>query len=824
MQYNMQNIADIIGGKWIQQQENISNLFIEHLLIDSRKVIYPETSVFIAIKGIRNNGHDYLNDIYEAGIRNFIVETSANVALATDANIIEVADGTLALQKLAIFHRSQFKCPVVGITGSNGKTIVKEWLYQLLKEDVHTIRSPKSFNSQVGVPLSVWGMNETHQLGLFEAGISQKNEMSLLQPIIKPDIGIFTYLGAAHDEGFANQEEKLSEKLKLFTQSHMLVFCADQPLVTKGVAQLLLQKNTGLNAVSWSRNNADASIQFEVDHRYQYTVITTRRGSQTLSINIPFVDEASIMNACTCFAFLISINRISTDVLKRFEELQPIEMRMQLKEGVNNCVIINDSYNADVNALQIALSFMEQQSAGYTKTVILSDLLQSKLTNYELCSHIASIIKQHHVNRFIGIGTALQSHKHLFEPNSLFYEDTSTFIKDFKSLDFNQQIILVKGARKFAFERITNLLEKKVHETIFEINLNAMVHNLNTYRQKLKKGVKLMGMVKAFSYGAGSYEIAKVMEYNRVDYLAVAYADEGVTLRKAGIKLPIMVMNPEPVAFDAIIQNNLEPEVYNIFMLEQLIKACNGEEISVHIEVDTGMKRLGFDEEELDALIALLNQYHNLRIKSIFSHLAASEEKKHDLFTHEQIQKFDRMCQKIKSAFNYPILCHILNSGGIARFPDAQHDMVRLGIGLYGIDPAEKIQKQLQPVGTLKTVISQIRKVKSHETVGYSRKGTVQRDSRIAIVAIGYADGLSRKLGNGKGYMMVNGHKAVTVGKICMDMTMIDVTDIYCKEGDEVIVLGKDIAISEFADKIGTIPYEVLTGISQRVKRVYYYE
>ncbi|TAE86995.1 MAG: bifunctional UDP-N-acetylmuramoyl-tripeptide:D-alanyl-D-alanine ligase/alanine racemase [Bacteroidetes bacterium] len=823
MQYNMQNIADIVNGTWIQQTELVQ-LPIKHLLIDSRKVVYPESSVFIAIKGVRNNGHHYLNDVYQAGVRNFIVETIETGTLPDDTNIIQVENGTLALQQLAIFHRLQFKCPVVGITGSNGKTIVKEWLYHLLKEDVHTIRNPKSFNSQVGVPLSVWGMDESHQLGLFEAGISQTHEMELLQPIIKPDIGIFTYLGSAHDEGFTNQEEKLTEKLKLFTQAHLLVFCSDQPEVTKGVAQLLLKENNTLNAVSWSRHHADASIQFEADYRYQYTIITTRRGSQTLSINIPFVDEASIMNACTCFAFLIAINRISTDILKRFEELQPVEMRMQLKEGFNNSVIINDSYNADVNALQIALDFMEQQSAGYTKTVILSDLLQSKLTNHELYSHIASIIKQHHVNRFIGIGTALQSNKHLFEPNSLFYEDTNAFIKDFKSLDFNQQIILVKGARKFTFERITNLLEKKVHETIFEINLNAMVHNLNVYRQRLKKGVKLMGMVKAFSYGAGSYEIAKVMEYNRVDYLAVAYADEGVTLRKAGIKLPIMVMNPEPVAFDAIIQYNLEPEVYNMFMLEQLIKTCNGQEMSVHIEVDTGMKRLGFDEDELDELISTLNQNQNLRVKSVFSHLAASEEKKHDLFTHEQIQKFDRMCQKIKSAFNYPILCHILNSGGIARFPDAQHDMVRLGIGLYGIDPSEKLQKQLQSVGTLKTVVSQIRKVKSHETVGYSRKGTVQRDSTIAIVAIGYADGLNRKLGNGRGYMLINGQKAPIVGKICMDMTMIDVTDIHCKEGDEVIVLGKEIEIGEFADKLGTIPYEILTGISQRVKRVYYYE
>lgn len=824
MQYFIKDIADIVSGTLVHQSSATVPVPIEHLLIDSRKVIYPESSVFIAISGTRNNGHHYLNDAYTAGVRNFVVEEVPSELPGSDVYMMKVEDSLLALQQLAAFHRGQFKCPVVGITGSNGKTIVKEWLYHLLKDDVNIIRNPKSFNSQVGVPLSVWGMNEQHQLGLFEAGISTTGEMERLQKIIKPDIGVFTYLGSAHDEGFVSRSEKLDEKLKLFSKAQMLIYCADQQEVTQGVMRLVLSENSGLNVVSWSRTNQDATHRFEVEYRYQYTVITTRKGSQTISINVPFTDEASIVNACTCFAFLMAINRLSTDVLKRFEELQPVEMRMQLKEGFNNCVIINDSYNADINALQIALDFMEQQSAGYEKAVILSDLLQSGLSEQQLYQNVASLIRQRNVNRFIGIGQALQKYKPLFPAGSLFFEDTSAFIRNFRSLDFNQQIILVKGARKFAFERISSLLEKKVHETVFEINLNAMVHNLNVYRNKLKKGVKLMGMVKAFSYGAGSYEIAKVMEYNRVDYLTVAYADEGVALRKAGIKIPIMVMNPEPVAFDSIIQHNLEPEVYNFFMLEQLVKACNGQEMSIHIEVDTGMKRLGFDEQELDELIELIHQYPNLRVRSVFSHLAASEEKKHDLFTHEQIQKFERMSDKLKAAFNYPILRHILNSGGIARFPDAQFDMVRLGIGLYGIDPAEKLQKQLQVVGTLKTVISQIRTVKSHETVGYSRKGTVQRDAQIAVVAIGYADGLNRRLGNGKGYMVINGQKAPIVGSICMDMTMIDVTGIACREGDEVIVLGREIDINEVAAKIGTIPYEVLTGVSQRVKRVYFYE
>lgn len=824
MRYTIPDIADIVSGVLVKETENKASAEVNHLLIDSRKVIYPESSVFIAIRGERNDGHTYLADAYEAGVRNFIVEDSGPAQSLENSNVIRVTDSLAALQQLAAFHRGRFKCPVAGITGSNGKTVVKEWLYHLLKDDFNIVRSPKSFNSQVGVPLSVWSMNEEHQLALFEAGISREGEMEKLQRIIRPDIGIFTYSGSAHDEGFESRGEKLQEKLALFRQSQVLVYSSDQPEVTKAVSQLVINHNPGLNVVSWSRAGKDATHRFEVEYKYQYSVITTRKGSQSISINVPFTDEASLNNVCTCFAFLMAINRLSTDVLKRFEELQPVEMRMQLKEGFNNCVIINDSYNADLNALQVALDFMEQQSAGYGKTVILSDMLQSGLDEHQLYSSIASLIRQRHVNRFIGIGEALGRHRHLFGPGSLFFRDTPAFISSFRSLDFSHQIILVKGARRFAFERISAMLEKKVHETVFEINLNAMVHNLNVYRSRLKKGVKVMGMVKAFSYGAGSYEIAKVMEYNRVDYLAVAYADEGVALRKAGIKVPVMVMNPEPVAFDSIIQHNLEPEVYSFGMLEQLIRACNGQEISIHIELDTGMKRLGFDEHELEALIQLIRQNANLRVRSVFSHLAASDERKHDQFTYEQVRKFERMSDMVRAAFAYPVLRHILNSGGIARFPDAQFDMVRLGIGLYGIDPSDKLQKQLLEVGTLKTVISQIREVKSHETVGYSRKGTVQRDSQVAIVAVGYADGLNRRLGNGKSYMLVNGQKAPVVGSICMDMTMIDVTGIKCREGDEVIVFGGGIDINEIASKTGTIPYEVLTGVSQRVKRVYFYE
>jgi alanine racemase len=827
MSYSIQEISEIVQGNLIHTSATLGIAdTIEHLLIDSRKIIYPESSVFIAIKGEHNDGHRYIQDVYDAGVRNFIVEQAFTIRHAThsnDINIVKVENGLVALQQIAAHQRSRYHFPVIGITGSNGKTIVKEWLYQLLKDDLHIVRSPKSFNSQVGVPLSVWQMNEQHQLGIFEAGISRKGEMQQLERIIRPGIGVLTYLGAAHDEGFHSRKEKLHEKLQLFRDSELLIYCADQDEVAEGIRQFL-PRHQQLRTFSWSRKGLDADACFDIEIKTSSTAISLRKGSQIIQVGIPFTDEASIMNACTCFAFLLSINRLSTDVLKRFDELQPVEMRLQLKEGINNCVVINDSYNADINALQIALDFMEQQSTGYSKTVILSDILQTGLKHEELYAQVARLLRQKGVQRMIGIGTQLMKFRMLFNLKAQFYETTNDFISSFKSLDFSGQVILLKGARTFRFEKISALLEKKVHETVFEINLNALVNNLNVYRSRLNPGVKVMGMVKAFSYGVGSYEIANVLEFHRVDYLTVAYADEGVVLRKSGIKTPIMVMNPEASGFAAILQHNLEPEIYNLFITEQLIAACDGEEIGIHIEVDCGMKRLGFDEQELDTLIGLLRQNPNIRVKSVFAHLAASEEKKHDEFTEEQISRFRRMSEKIASAFEYPVLKHILNSSGIVRFPDAQFDMVRLGIGLYGIDPASKVQKQLQQIGTLKTVISQLREIKNYETVGYSRKGVVTADSKIATVAIGYADGLSRRLGNGKGYMLVNGKRAPVTGSICMDMTMLDVTHIDCAEGDEVIVFGKDPGIIDIADKVGTIPYEILTSISQRVKRVYFYE
>jgi alanine racemase len=826
MGYTIDTILKAIKGEFVLREGG--QAWVEHLLTDSRRIVYPESSLFFAIKSDRNDGHRYLKDAYDAGVRNFVIEKGSAVSVSLiaslkESNVMAVANSLEALQNIAIWHRNQFDIPVIGITGSNGKTIVKEWLYQLLKDDLRVSRSPKSYNSQIGVPLSVWQLNEDHDIGLYEAGISKPEEMKSLQQIIRPDIGVFTTLGEAHDEGFVNREEKLREKFKLFEDVDILISSDEQDEVHKELQKFKVH-HPKANVFTWSRVNVNANVFLQTQQQGNYTAIHSRSGARMLSVRIPFTDEASIENACTCFAFLLCLKRASTDVLSRFEDLQPVEMRMQLKEGVNNCVVINDSYNSDFHSLRIALDFVEQQSAGYKRTLIISDILESGKNQTELYTEVAKLIRQKGINRLIGIGEHISAHHMLFDPSAIFYHDTESFISHFSALNFTNEIILLKGARKFQFERISALFEKRVHETVMEINLNALVHNLNTYRSKLNPGVKLMAMVKAFSYGAGSYEIAKVLEFNRVDYLTVAYADEGVTLRKAGIKSPVMVMNPEVSSFDQILQYNLEPEIYNFFILEQLVNASDGEEVGIHIEVDSGMKRLGFDESQITQLIETLKKYPNIRIRSVFAHLAASEEKKHDEFTHDQINIFKRIADQISSAFDYPVLKHVLNSGGIARFPDAQFDMVRLGIGLYGIDPSEKMQKQLQTIGTLKTVISQLRNIKSYETVGYSRKGVVNKDSVIATVAIGYADGFNRKLGNGKGYMLVNGKKAATVGSICMDMTMLDVTGIDCKEGDEVIVFGGEIDIHDVADKVGTIPYEILTSISQRVKRVYYYE
>jgi alanine racemase len=820
--YSIENIASIINGTMLLKYNGHDK--IAHLLFDTRKIIFAETSLFFALKSSKNNGHKYLNDAYDAGIRNFIVSEIIDVSTFENANIILVKNTQIALQQLSKHHRNLFHIPVIGITGSNGKTIVKEWLYQLLNHQVNICKNPKSYNSQVGVPLSVWQLNNKHQLGIFEAGISEPNEMQTLAQIIHPTIGLFNYFGHAHSEGFANDDEKLNEKLQLFTNVKELVYCTDQIAVKTAIKDFALQHP--INLFSWSKQGENAHFQFSIHVQKKFSEITYNH----YKIVIPFTDEASIWNACSCLALVLMVHDLQLfifnleTVLAQFENLQAVEMRLQLKEANNNCIVINDSYSNDIDSLKIALNFLLHQGNGLNKTLIISDIFQSGLIDLDLCIQINELIKANQITKLISIGNMFEKHKDLFQVNTQFYNNTQEFIDAFSSLTFENEIILLKGARQFEFEKINALLEKRVHETVFEINLNALTNNFNVYRKLVEPKTKIMAMVKAFSYGTGSYEIAKTLAFNQVDYFAVAYADEGVVLRKAGIKTPIMVMNPEKSSFDLILKYNLEPAIYNLSILNDLIKAINGQEIGIHIELDSGMKRLGFDEPQLQDLLLVLSQNNHIQIKSILSHLAASEAHEHDAFTQNQIAKFDAFSKKITSVFPYKILRHILNSSGIVRFKNAQFDMVRLGIGLYGIDPALEVQKQLQAIGSLKTVISQIRNISVDESIGYGRKGTVNKPSQIAIVAIGYADGLDRKLSNGNGYMLVNGKKAPIIGSICMDMTMIDVTEIICQEGDEVIVFGGELSIEIIAEKLGTIPYEILTSISQRVKRVYYAE
>ncbi len=802
---------------------------IKNLLIDSRKLSNAETSLFFAIKGERHDGHAYLSDLYEKGVRNFVVSSlPKDTALFAGANFLHVKDTLLALQQLCAFHRQQFKIPVIGITGSNGKTIVKEWLYQLMREDKNIVRSPKSFNSQVGVPLSVWQMNEENNLGIFEAGISKPSEMNLLEAIIRPTIGMITNIGQAHDENFENQKRKVDEKLKLFVNAEVLIYCKDYLLVHDEVTANKLFRD--LKTFSWSRRLRADLLIGRITKSTADTEIQGIYKNDFIRISIPFTDEASIENAIHCWAMLLYLGYENSLIAERMHFLSPIAMRLELKEGINNCSIINDSYNSDLGSLAIALDFLNQQKQHLKKTLILSDILQSGRAEEALYKEVAELIHKKGISRLIGIGESISNQQQQFNVEKTFYKTTADFLHEFNNSFFRDETILLKGARAFGFEAISKIIQQKAHETVLEINLNAIVHNLNYFRSKIKADTKIMAMVKAFSYGSGSFEIANILQFHRVDYLAVAYADEGIELRKAGITMPIMVMNPEEQSYDSMIQYSLEPEIYSFRVLnlfEETLKRSernNAQPIAIHIKLDTGMHRLGFDEEEVNELIVRIKNNKHLAVKSVFSHLAASDEEEHDDFTWQQIRKLTEMTEKIQAHFSYPIMKHILNSAGINRFPDAQFDMVRLGIGLYGIGVNTAEQLLLQNVSTLKTSISQIKNIAARETIGYSRKGVAVRDMQIATVPIGYADGLSRKLSGGKGKMIVKGKPALIIGNVCMDMCMIDITDINANENDEVIVFGDSCPITEIAKDVGTIPYEILTNVSRRVKRVYYQE
>ena len=820
--YSITQIKDITGGKFILQHNPAAS--IEHLLTDSRKILFPSSTLFFALPGPRRSGNSFISDLYNAGVVNFIVQQNVDVAEYANTNIILVDDVVEALQKIAAFHRRQFTCPVIGITGSNGKTIVKEWLYQLLHNDFSIVRNPKSYNSQIGVPLSVWQMNSSHTLGIFEAGISLPGEMDKLEKIIQPQIALFTNIGAAHSEGFNSNTHKIYEKSKLFEKVQLAVYSADDFDIAAAMEKLPCKK------ITWGKSsNATLHITSVQKQASYNAVIKAVFEGRNISIAVPFTDNAYLENAISCWCVMLYFGIGDTTIAERMHQLKPVEMRLELKLGINNCSVINDSYSADINSLIIALDFLQQQQQHPKRTVILSDILQTGKSGDELYTELAEILQQKNINRMVGIGPGMMKHKEKFTnlSSAVFFNSTDEFKQRFYSLHFNNETILVKGARLFEFEQINRLLEQKQHQTVVEINLNAVAHNLKQYQLQLSPGVKMMVMVKAAGYGSGSYEIANLMQFNKVDYLAVAYADEGVELRKAGITLPVMVMNVEKSTFDLLVQHNLEPELFSLGILtafENYLLQNGIQYFPVHIKIDTGMKRLGFETEDIPELCKQLSVSSSFKVQSVFSHLAASDAAEHDAFTAQQVKIFEESCVMLRQALPYNFLRHIANTSAIHRHKNLQYDMVRLGIGLYGVDAVATMQQQLKNVTTLKTTIAQIKNIKAGESVGYSRAGMAKKDTTIATVRIGYADGYPRNLSNGKGSMLVNGMKAPVIGNVCMDMTMLDVTGCNAQEGDEVVVFGEKLSVNEMAMQAGTIAYEILTGISQRVQRVYYEE
>ena len=801
MNYTIEKVTTLIGAhRYGDAPSNVG-----FLLTDSRSLCFPEETLFFALKSERNDGHRYIDDLYRRGVRNFVVEkVPESYALKyPDGNFLKVLHPLEALQRLAERHRDEIRIPVVGITGSNGKTIVKEWLYQILSgvndqsshhtQQLAVVRSPRSYNSQIGVPLSVWLLQEHTQVGIFEAGISKPDEMNALRDIIQPTIGVITNIGTAHQENFDSVDTKCQEKLKLFHDAEVVFYPANDSVITRHIGEL---KSKTIAYQPWEGE-------------------------------LPFIDRASKENAGACAAVAKYLGLNDELISERLKHLEPVAMRLEVKEGQRGCTLINDSYNSDINSLDIALDFMNRrpEQKGRKRTLILSDIYQSGMTPETLYREVSVLCEKRGVEKFIGIGPQIKSEANqinIFE--KYFYESCEEFIDSKVFNNLRNEVVLIKGARPFGFDHLTELLEQKVHETILEVNLNALVDNLNFYRSFMKPETKIVCMVKADAYGAGDVEVAKTLQDHRVDYLAVAVADEGVTLRKAGITQNIMIMNPEMTSFKTMFEYELEPEVYSFRLLDALIKAARKEGITgypVHIKLDTGMHRLGFNTSlDIEKLIDILHHQQAVVPRSVFSHFVGSDSANFDEFSALQFERFDMASKRLQAAFPHKILRHMDNSAGIEHFPERQLDMCRLGIGLYGVDSIDN--RILNTVSTLKTTILQLRHVPKEETVGYSRKGVLTRDSVIAAIPIGYADGLNRHLGRGRCYCLVNGKKAPYVGNICMDVAMIDVTDIDCKEGDIVEIFGNHLPVTVLSDCLDTIPYEVLTGISNRVKRVYF--
>ncbi len=820
MEISSSDLAYITGGQLYGEP----NLTIREILTDSRQLSITDGMVFFAIRGTNHDGHNFIENLYDKGIRVFVVERlPSRPEKFQGASFITTGNSVGALQKLAVSRRKSFRSPVVAVTGSTGKTIVKEWLADIAGLTMPVIRSPRSYNSQIGVPLSVWKLDDRFRLGIFEAGISMPGEMEKLQRIIDPDIGVITNIGEAHGENFSSQLIKAEEKLKLFRNAATIVYCRDHADIRR-----LIEEDATLNSKNlfdWSFNDSKARVYIRCcDKAGGGTSLHVSYKESSLQYIIPFTDRASVENAATVLTVCLALGIEDKVIGKGLSGLMPVAMRMELKNGINNCQLVEDYYNSDPGSLGMALEYLKSQNHR-KRTLILSDFLQSGRDERELYRGVADLLRGTGVDRFIGIGQALMRNRDLFAGGAGFFYSTDEFINGFNPSSFRNEVILLKGARIYEFERIARLLEQQVHMTVLEINLDAISHNLNEIRKHLSQGTRIMAMVKAFAYGAGPAEIASLLEFHRVSYLTVAYADEGVQLRKAGVTLPVMVMNHDPSSADQLINYNLEPEIFSFSSLKNFSGCASRHGLvnyPVHIKIDTGMHRLGFLPGEIDELISLLPLYDSIRIVSVLSHLAAADDPALDHFTHRQAGIFIEASEKIRKAASYPFLRHILNTSGIMRFPQYQFDMVRPGIGIYGVGKYDGIS--LRPAGRFRTRISQVKAIPAGEPVGYNCMDVADHERLVAILPVGYADGLDRKLGNGKGSVFIRSALAPTVGNICMDMCMVDITGTGAAEGDEAEIFGTNLPIEDMAAGIETIPYEILTSIPGRVKRVFFRE
>ena len=816
---SISQLGEITSGKVIGK---LPDLQVTQVSIDSRQILHPEQTLFVALRGAKADGADFIPQLLDEGIRVFLVheDWQSDEKLLEKAAFILTRDTRKALQKIAAYQRSIFTKPVVSITGSNGKTIIKEWLGQVLSQRFAVAKSPKSYNSQVGVPLSIFGIQPYHQVAILEAGVSKAGDMDSLAQMIQPDLGIFSNIGSAHEEGFSGVQEKIREKLKLFKDTKLLIHCKDQEVLAKEIKDAIPAEKL----ISWSKKSgADYSVSWK-PLEGKTRVILMKNDLNTLTFQVPFTDQASLENVTHVIIAALTLGEDIPAIQEGLDHLKSVDMRLTLKPGLNDSLIIDDTYNNDLAGLKVALEFLSQQRPKRSKILIISDLLQQGLPE-KIYSEVGELIGSYGIDQIIGVGTEIQRLEVLFPGKSKTYTSTDQLLQTLDPESFQNDLILITGARSFTFEKIVNRLQQRIHGTTLEINLNALTHNFNFYKRQIKPGTKVMVMVKAFAYGGGAAEIANHIQTMGADYLAVAFSDEGVALRKQGIRLPIMVLNPVEESFDLLREYELEPVVFSPEFFKKLGYYARLHEIqlSIHLDLDTGMHRLGFEQKHLQELKDLLSEFPELKIASLYTHLVGADEEIHHDFSIQQLEQFMSMKSEIEAILDYKPLIHALNSAGIVRYPDYQMDMVRLGIGLYGVEVTGKHEASLKPVSTLKTTVSQLKELPAGATVGYSRKGVLVNGGQIATLAIGYADGYDRRFSRGNGYVLIQGKKAPVIGNVCMDMVMVDVSAIEgVKAGDEAIIYGEQISLKELADRIGTIPYELLTNISTRVKRVYY--